>query len=430
MPTRREIVASAALTALPTYAWTADHPATEALQLLDAQSHIRTGSSGEQVVAKHVRSVLATAGFVVAEQKITVRRFSVETRELSWEGGSTSVHVQSFPDHIADRVIRADAALLRPGDPASAASGRLAVQVLPYKRHSQLLARDLAPVVRGAIEAKVAALVFVTDGPSGESVLLNLPADGSVLPQFPVAVVGPRFAGKLLEAARSTSPMTLSVAGMPSPVTSVNLIGEMQRYSRYLVVTTPRTAWTPAVAERGPGLATFLELARWAPVALPRTSLMFVSTTAHEYDNAGSGAFLDALAPSHEDVGLWVHLGAGFGARDFHEFGQWRLQPLSSVDPQRFLVASPDLIPSLKSVFRGQPGLENPYPAAGGAAGELEEILKKGYPRAVGLFGAHRFHHTMADRLDKVSPSAIVDVAAALKKMIHKAFAGDAGRRN
>jgi hypothetical protein len=429
LPTRRDILATAALTASPTIAWSSGDIAGEALQLLDAQPHLRTGEPGEIAVAELIRRVLAAANFSVTEQKITLSRFRMETREISWEGGATKVEVQAYPDQPSDRVISARSALLRPGDHAGLAKGRIAVQVLPHKRHSQLLARDLAPTIASVVEAKAAALVLVTEGPSGETVFLNLPAETKDLPNFPIAVVGPREAGELVEAARDGRPMTLSVADRSSTVSSNNVIGSVDRGTPYLIVSTPRTAWTPAVAERGPGLASFLELATWAPTALPRTSLMFVSTTAHEYDNAGSQAFLNVHAPSGEEVGLWLHLGAGFGARDFHEFGGWRLQPLPGADSQRFLVGSPELLSSLKAAFRGQPGLENPYPASGGAAGELEEILKKGYPRTLGLFGAHRFHHTMSDRLDKVSPSAIADVVTALKSVIQSTFAAAPGRR-
>ena len=152
--------------------------------------------------------------------------------------------------------------------------------------------------------------------------------------------------------------------------------------------------------------------------AAPDTSLLFLNTTAHEYDNAGSHAFFERHAPRPSDVALWVHLGAGFAARDAHELGRYRASTLTSPDPQRFLVSSPELTPMLRSAFRGQPGLEDAYPVSAGAAGELEEVLRRGYPKAFGLFGGHRHHHIMSDRVDKVSPQATAAALAAVKSGI------------
>jgi len=109
-------------------------------------------------------------------------------------------------------------------------------------------------------------------------------------------------------------------------------------------------------------------------------------------------------------------------ARDWHERGA-QLSPLPSADPQRFLLGSAKFVPALKAAFAGQPGLENPYAAdPERAAGELGSILKAGYDPAMGIFGAHRFHHTRNDDLRCVSPGLVPPVVEAFAKVIPTAL--------
>ena len=104
-------------------------------------------------------------------------------------------------------------------------------------------------------------------------------------------------------------------------------------------------------------------------------------------------------------------------ARDWHEFGT-RLAPLPSVDPQRILMASPDLLPDLTTIFRGAPGLERPYPAQGGVAGELGNILAAGYPRVFGILGTHRYHHVDGDDARCVDAAQVRAVALPIRDAI------------
>jgi hypothetical protein len=136
----------------------------------------------------------------------------------------------------------------------------------------------------------------------------------------------------------------------------------------------------------------------------------------------GGALFLRERAPKPADIALWVHLGANLAARDWHETGRGLL-PLPSADPQRFLMASQDLIPAARSAFAGLPGFESPYPLAAEAQGELKEIRAAGYARAVGIFGAHRYHHTRLDDERTVSAALIPPVLTALQTFITTAGA-------
>lgn len=395
---------------------------TESLALLDAQEHLRTGSEGDASVASFTRSALVQAGFRLRTQSINAPAFRTRRAALLWPQGELALEPLPLVRATGPEGFRAPLRLWRDSSDDAAMAGAIALVMLPHARHSQIMAAPTSTTLMRVAAAGARAIIFVTNGPTGETIFLNVPIERAALPPIPIALVGPKHAENAISAARAQTLADIIIDGASQIVRSENIWGEIRRGERFVVVSTPRTAWTPAVAERGPGLAAFLALAHWAPRALQRHSLLFVSTTAHEFDNAGSHSFLERAAPAPEQVALWVHLGAGFAARDFHEVGRFALAPLPSPDPQRFLVGADTVLPLLRSAFAGQPGIEVAYPASVGAAGELNEVLSRGYTPAFGLFAAHRFHHVMQDRLDKTDPAWIELTINALKTTITRAL--------
>ena len=137
-------------------------------------------------------------------------------------------------------------------------------------------------------------------------------------------------------------------AGIP-----VSNKGELARLSRgasrTLVVSTPRSGWFTCAGERGPGIAVWLHLARWAAANLKTVDLEFLATSGHEYENVGGATYLRAMAPKPDRVALWLHLGANVAARDWHELAQ--LVPLPGADSQRLLMVSEPLMPVAQRLF-------------------------------------------------------------------------------
>src|SRR3546814_17894704 len=88
-----------------------------------------------------------------------------------------------------------------------------------------------------------------------------------------------------------------------------------------------------------------------------------------------------------------------------------RLQPRTSADPYSLLMTSHEFVTCAREIFKGQPGLEMAYPSAEGTAGELSEVIKAGYVRHAGLFGAHRHHHAVTDDLSTVTPDPLAATA-------------------
>ena len=85
------------------------------------------------------------------------------------------------------------------------------------------------------------------------------------------------------------------------------------------MISTPYSAWFKAGGERGPGVALFLALARWAAKHPTEDSYLFVASSGHELGGAGIKSFMDKYAPPPDQVTCWLHLGASISAYDWEK---------------------------------------------------------------------------------------------------------------
>ena len=292
------------------------------------------------------------------------------------------------------------------GRPTAPARGALVVVDLPARRWSSVRQPELRTLADEVRASGAAGLILVTNGPTGEAIALNAPAGA---PPFgvPTLVLAPKDAGPVLAAAREGRTARLVIDGEASQRPAFNLIGRIDRgKGRTVVLSTPRSGWFTCAGERGPGVALWLALLPWMAKHLKNHDIVVITASGHEYENLGAEAFLHREAPAPERTALWVHLGAGIAARDWKETPQG-LSPLDRPDPARVLMGSAHLVEILKESFAGEAGLDAPLPAGPAAAGELAEILKAGYPAAFGVFGAHRFHHTILDDARCLDPALV-----------------------
>jgi hypothetical protein len=237
-----------------------------------------------------------------------------------------------------------------------------------------------------------------------------------------VAVLAPKDAAPFLRAAREGRPATLTLDGRGGRRSAFNLIGRLDRKAaKTLVISTPRSGWFGCAAERGSGLAAWLWLAERLARAELGVNLEVLATSGHEYEYIGGEHYLQHEAPKPDATRLWVHIGASAAARDWHELGG-KLLPLPSADSQRVLTATADILPATRRAFRGLSGLEATYLADKVmAGGELTNVLDAGYPRAIGLYGIHRYFHTAGDDMRCVSGELVAPVAAAFETAIRAA---------
>lgn len=384
-----------------------------------------SGGAGDTACGAWLHRELKDAGFAVRRQAFDVPFFEPALADLTCGRETAPVIPQavvaSTPGGGATgRLVAA------PADPATC-RGAVVLVDLPHNRWSSAQAKPIRDAIGRAAAGGAVAVVIVTNGPTGKAIALNAKAD--VATPIPVAVLAPDAAQPFRDAARAGGIATLRVTGSSGRRSAFNLVGTIDnRRDRWAVISTPRSGWFGCAGERGPGVAVWLDLARWAKRALPGHNLAFLCTSGHEYEYLGAEHATRALVPPPAKTAIWYHLGANVAARDWQELSG-TLLPLPSADPQRYLAATPDLIEPARRAFVGQPGLEAPRNTADFAAGELGNIIAAGYPRVAGIFGAHRFHHTREDDARCVVP-ALVSAAAATSKALLQTALNASDRRS
>ena len=378
----------------------------------------RSGGAGDRDSGAWLEVEARRLGYRTERQAFQTPFYEADVAELQIAGGAP-LPVLPQPPFRAKPTGGVQARLMTwtgVGDPA----GAIAVVVLPYRRWSAFRAPEIAKPVASALAAGAAGVIVVTTGPTGEALGLNMDI---AAPPFhaPVVLIGSRAGAALVAAADRGESARLTVRGASGTREAFNLLGRLDRGAKpWLAISTPRSGWTAAAGERGPGVAIWLALAAWART-LSNVNVALLCTSGHEYDNAGGHLALKSAAPSPAQTALWVHLGANIATRDFHELGP-ALNPLPSADPQRLLAASTALLPLAARAFAGQPGLERPYDLKDGAEGELKEILAAGYRTVVGVYGAHRFHHALSDDPSVVEPAHVAAAAAGFQRVIAEAL--------
>lgn len=374
----------------------------------------QSGGAGDRWTADWTAARLAAAGFAVERQAFDVPWFEAKLCELSLGDLKIPLVAQPLAVETGEAGL---AAPLRLAETSERLDGAIAVVRLPHRRWSSLVDRAVREPLADALARGASAVILVTTGPTGEALLLNAPADRPVSDK-PLALLAPRLAAPVIEAARRGRPARLTLVGRGGTRKAENVIGRRVRVGRpWLVVSTPRSGWTDCAGERGPGIAIWLALADWMPRAFPRHSLLFVCNSGHEYENFGASHIVKDVGPPPAETDFWLHLGANAAARDYQEM-PGRLLPLPSADPYRFLMTSPEFVERARQVFKGQPGIEMAYPSSDGTAGELSEVIKAGYPRHAGIFGAHRHHHAATDDLSTVAPEPLAATARGFRDLL------------
>ncbi|MGB3793662.1 MAG: hypothetical protein WA978_13075 [Sphingopyxis granuli] len=381
----------------------------------------QSGGAGDRWTADWTANRLGAAGFAVERQAFEVPWFeaslcTLTIGDLAIPSTAQPLAVPTPPDGLS--------APLRLAETAGRLDGAIALVRLPHRRWSSLLEPAARAPIADAIARGAAAVILVTTGPTGEALLLNAPAD-KPLADRPIVLLAPKRAAPAIEAARHGGQATLRLTGHGGRRIAENIVGRRRvSAGRWIIVSTPRSGWTDCAGERGPGIAIWLALARWAPRAFPRHNLLFVCNSGHEYENLGAAHLVEAIAPPPGESDFWLHLGANAATRDWQEI-PGRLLPLPSADSHRFLMTSPDLVEPARRIFKGQPGIEMAYPSGEGAAGELAEVVRAGYPRHAGIFGAHRHHHAATDDLSTVAAEPLAATARGFRDLLTAAIPAD-----
>ncbi|WP_282008712.1 hypothetical protein [Brevundimonas aveniformis] len=384
----------------------------------------RAGGPGDTACGEWLAGELEQAGYVVTRQTFSAPYFETSRSQLSCGDATVAVYPQPIvrptgPGGVTGPLVRVDAA----GRFAGTMQGAIALVDLAFGRWSSMLSRAARGPIEAAFAAGAVAAVAITNGPTGKVIALN--ADGRQ-PMFdgPVALIAPQDAGPFLAAAMERCEARLIVEGEGGQRPAFNLVGRLDRgLGRWIAVSTPRSGWFGCAGERGPGVAAWLDVARWAPAALPDFDLALICNTGHEYEYLGAAEAMHEIAPAVEATRFWLHIGANVASRDWHELpAGW--SPLPNVDVQRVLSISPELLPLARSIFAGQLGYEAPVSSSVLSAGELDEVIRAGYSPAAGVFGIHRYHHVAEDDERCLNPEGTVAAADGFRRLLEAVARG------
>ncbi len=370
----------------------------------------RTATEVDQRTSQWLIERLRAAGLKATFQSFSLRQFVVRQTRLTIADKNIRAFPLWFPHSTGPDPINGTMAVLDNRAEQGSLRGKLALVKFPGEAAAATLKGSIqSRLIDEAAKAGASAVVAVTESATKEIVALNSPAGAEPWP-IPVVLVGARDESALMAAARLSAKASLLLDGEDDAnAKAKNVIARMDRGKDLIVVSTPQSGWFRCAGERGPGIALFLGLARWASRRPSGASFLFVSTSGHELGGLGMRAFLRDLAPTPDRVLCWIHLGAGIATYAWEE-GASGPNRLQEPDSRRTLMSSPDLVPLLKTTFAGLAGLT---PTVERAVGEFEFMLKAGY-RSFGMAAAHRFHHTPADSPEMTGPQILEPVGRAL----------------
>ena len=376
----------------------------------------RSASPGDLAAAAWIAERLRTSGYKVNTMDFEAPFFVERSTRLVSAGITADLYAQSPCTTTGSRGVTARLALVRTQSDAASTRGKIALLVLAAGRHAALGRGNagIGAMVKAAADAGAAGVVIVTTGPSGEAALLNVPEEPGL--PLPVAILAPKVSGPFQQAAADGAEATLILDGQLTRRNSKNVIGRIERGNRWIAISTPRSGWFQCVGERGTGTSVFLELAAWAVDRFPNHSIHLMNTGGHEYYFTGSHKAME-LAPPPQATAVWAHVGASVAVRDADEMGRM----LNTADPQRSVMATPNMNAAVAEGFHGIPELERATPVRA-EAGELSAFTDRGFTRCFAVIGVHRWFHTIEDTMERVDGRLVTPVLEAHQRTMERAI--------
>jgi hypothetical protein len=263
------------------------------------------------------------------------------------------------------------------------------------------------------------AVVVMTENPLGDMVVFNSTAKPDPW-KIPVVLVAAKDSAKLAAFAARQQIVRLYVDGEYKDVKGKNVYGAIGKGGKYVVISTPISGWFGCGGERGPGIAVWLELARWAATLKTDYTFFFTGNSGHEIGGIGAHLFLDELAPPIENTHLWIHLGAGLATLACQKTPEGLVKQ-NEVDSLRNFFYSEPVKDSFTEVFEKTKAQK--FSTDERNAGELVYVAQKGYKRILGVSYIHPYFHTPADSASTTSSRILEDITADFQRFILKEVA-------
>lgn len=371
----------------------------------------RTGTSTDYATSAWLATELKSYGYKVNYLEFPLKQFFLDKASVSAAGQEIAAFPLWYVNDQDQKSLNVDGVLV---DAQSATPGtdlHNKIALIRIKGSGQLDAIGIK-ALQSLIATGAKGIVAITENISGEIVASNAQKDNKPW-AVPVVFVAPKDSAKLLASINKT--VNITVKGTFRQVKARNVYGTIGNGSEYVVVSTPISGWFTCGGERGPGIATWLVLAKWAAAAKLPYTFVFTGNSGHELAGLGANAFLDQLAPPANKTRLWVHLGAGIATLQWQQTPNG-LKKLDIVDSKRTIIYTPALKNAFEAAFKNVEA--NKREVKGEPVGELVYVAKKGYQNYAGAAYTHPYFHVHTDDANTTSPAILQEIALAFKNFI------------
>lgn len=388
----------------------------------------RTGTPGDLETSAWLKSELDSAGFKTEYVEFPLKQFFFSDGNLTI--GSTVAEV--FPVWpVKDDTNLAQTGIVVDGDKLLKPSEVAGTIVFTRLKHVHGVSTpETVAQINPFIKAGALAVLALTENSTNEIVALNTFQNQSAW-AIPVYHFAPKDSALILQAIVNKTPVSIKIKGNMQAINARNVLGKIGTGSKFVVVSTPISGWFTTGGERGPGIAVWLELAKWASKNIaqyPDYTFVFTGHSGHELSILGAHAFVDNAAPKPEDTKLWIHLGAAVAVREWkEENNKWVLT--DSVDSKRGIYYSASVADAFEKSFntinakKVKGTEENKETVKPGGEGAL--FKERGYNNLVSIAHAHRLHHVRTDNEQSTSPELLVELEQALEIFISAQLAND-----
>jgi len=391
--------------ALPAFAQTAadrKRRISDLIQTYDGQGIHRTATIVDNASADWLRQLAAVAGGDAHLNAFQLRQVDIRAAYIEADGR----RIEGVP--LFDGGFTGDTGLVGTLGPADSTADIALVTIDSGGIGTE--GRGLDALRRGDSHRAIVA-VTTTETPG-----LTLSNAGAFATPYgvPVLQVASEHQARLTELAASRARISFIAAASRNPSEAMNVVVNVPGRRADLpplVVMTPRSGWWQCAAERGGGLACWMESIRAVSAAKAARPAIFIASSGHELGHYGLDAFLKAHPTLIKEAAAWIHLGANIGAAD----GRMRLQ------------ASDDEIEGrmVRALGEASATVRQRVPRGTVPAGEARNIHVGG-GRYVSLLGSGRFFHTQQDRWPvAVDADAVTRYAQAVSSLA-VALAGSA----
>jgi len=374
----------------------------------------RTGTPTDFATSEWLGKELLSAGYTVKYYEFPLKQFFLESASVSDKKKNV---YKAFPLWYLSDSIKLDTSGVLTTNSSNLEGVRNKVVLLNFSFGAGgESGSNVIKKLNALIDAGATSVIGYTENEAGEIVAFNAPKAAKPW-KVPIVIVSPSDAKNLT--GHEGQSISVSVKGTFKNVTARNVYGTIGTGDQYVIVSTPISGWFNCGGERGPGVATWLALAKWAAAQKLPYTFVFTGNSGHELGGWGAKAFLEGGAPPVDKTKLWVHLGAGIATLSYQSTVAGLVKE-NKVDVKRNFFYSASIKDAFDPAFKNVPG--NKWEVKERAAGELVYVIEKGYANVAGAAYSHPYFHTKADDASTTSAPILEEVALAFKNFITKAI--------